>query len=331
LKRPGKAVQVIAGILITAAAMYVFLRGTDASRLLSELGRINPWSIAACLGLTVVAMVLRTWRWNVLLPDSEGSHKRNLFSHTIIGFMINNVVPARAGEAVRVMLLWRKNKYPLAVSAGSLILDRAVDTMVILVIFACPALTIKSLVHLKTAGFAAAGIFAVSCIALAAFGLRPGIISFIVSRGAFFFPKKFRQRIEAIGRDATSVVGWIRSPLKVFLVFLLSAGVWACSVAAVMILARAYAPLSFWQGAFIVSFAAAGAAIPLAPGFVGTLHAAVLQGFLLLGWDAEAGRAMALLIHASGYLPVTLIGFIYFLRADMSFKEISNAGEIIKQ
>jgi uncharacterized protein (TIRG00374 family) len=312
--------------------MYFFLRGTDIHQLIAEFGRISPWSLVVSLFLTIISMVLRAWRWHVMLPDTPGSHKRNIFSHTIIGFMINNVVPARAGEAVRVMLLWRKNGYSLAVSAGSLILDRLIDIAFFFLLFAIPVIFLQQLhAHIHVLyGFAALGIFFASATLLVLFSFRPGMFKGIAGKMSCIIPAGRRKKLAFIGRDITSVLDWVRSPGKAFLVFALSAGIWASIAYNVVIFATGIPQFNFLHGAFVISFAVVGAAIPLAPGFVGTLHAAVLQALIILGCEPDTGRVIAVLAHASGYIPVTVIGFIYFLKADMSIREISRAGEIIK-
>jgi hypothetical protein len=61
------------------------------------------------------------------------------------------------------------------------------------------------------------------------------------------------------------------------------------------------------------------------------MHATVLQGLAFLGIGQDAGRAMAVLYHAISYIPVTLVGFIYFLKADMSLSEMSHAKDVMKE
>jgi uncharacterized membrane protein YbhN (UPF0104 family) len=82
---------------------------------------------------------------------------------------------------------------------------------------------------------------------------------------------------------------------------------------------------------FAQAAAAFGAAIPLAPGYVGTLHAALLQGLVTFGFDPEKGRAVAILYHALCYVPVTLLGLIFFFQTRLSFKELSSARESIEK
>jgi uncharacterized membrane protein YbhN (UPF0104 family) len=77
------------------------------------------------------------------------------------------------------------------------------------------------------------------------------------------------------------------------------------------------------HGLFAQAFAAMGAAIPLAPGYVGTLHAVLLQGLLLCGLTREKAMVTAILYHAIPYCAVTLLGLYYFFKMRVSFKEIS--------
>jgi uncharacterized membrane protein YbhN (UPF0104 family) len=77
--------------------------------------------------------------------------------------------------------------------------------------------------------------------------------------------------------------------------------------------------------------AAIGAAIPLSPGYVGTLHAALKQGFILCGIDTNKAVAVATIYHAVGYITVTILGLWYFFRMKISFKDISSSKETMDQ
>jgi len=331
--KPRRIIQTVAAIAIMSAGLYVFLRGADIRELIHELRKVNVPGLCACFALTVVTMILRTLRWRILLP-AAGAHKRNLFSHTVIGFMMNNILPARAGEAVRALLLWRKNGYSLAMSAGSLIVDRAIDITAFLLLFAIPAVTLPELKGqpwIFNTGRIAAALFVV-CISLFALcGRNPRIIHRLAAAFCVFLPRRFHHRIEVIGTDMASMLDWTRSPLKVLGCSAASLGVWLGISLTVVILADDFPSFGILHGAFVISFAVVGAAIPLAPGFVGTLHATVLQSLLILGFDHEAGRVLAVLVHAAGYIPVTAIGFIYFLKADMSFREISESQKALEE
>ena len=70
-----------------------------------------------------------------------------------------------------------------------------------------------------------------------------------------------------------------------------------------------------------------GAAIPLSPGYVGTLHAVLKQGLVLCGIDTNRAIAVATLYHATGYVTVTVTGLYYYFKMKISFREIGKAKE----
>jgi len=87
----------------------------------------------------------------------------------------------------------------------------------------------------------------------------------------------------------------------------------------------------FLHGLFAQAFAALGAAIPLAPGYVGTLHAIFLQGLVLCGVERDKAGAATIIFHAVAYITVTLLGLYYYFRFQVKFKDISKASDEIEK
>ena len=87
----------------------------------------------------------------------------------------------------------------------------------------------------------------------------------------------------------------------------------------------------FLEGLFAQAFAAFGAAIPSAPGYVGTLHAVMLKGLSILGMDGDKARALVIIYHAINYILITLLGLYFLFRMKLSFKEIFNAKKKMKE
>jgi len=84
-----------------------------------------------------------------------------------------------------------------------------------------------------------------------------------------------------------------------------------------------------FHGMFGVAFAAIGAAMPGAPGFVGTLHAALKQGFGFLGVQESGAAAITILYHAIGYIVVTFMGIVFYFTMKLSFDDIGKAKQQI--
>ena len=64
-------------------------------------------------------------------------------------------------------------------------------------------------------------------------------------------------------------------------------------------------------------------AIPSAPGTIGTYHAAVKYTIVnLLGFDSYLGNSFAIVIHAYGYILLTVLGAYYFFKSQISLNKM---------
>ncbi|MEJ2339038.1 MAG: lysylphosphatidylglycerol synthase domain-containing protein, partial [Gemmatimonadales bacterium] len=94
--------KTLLGLVITVALLAWVLRDVSAVAVLAELRAANVWLLAAMVIVATVPFLLRAFRWHVLLlpgfPNSSLGHR---FAAVCIGFMTNNVLPARLGEFAR--------------------------------------------------------------------------------------------------------------------------------------------------------------------------------------------------------------------------------------
>jgi len=109
------------------------MRGVSAADVWRELSHAN-WYLL--LGSTVCATLifpLRARRWRPILdPVAPNLPFGALWRSTAIGMMVNNVVPARAGEVARAYALTRETGVPFATTLASLAVDRLLDSVVLL-------------------------------------------------------------------------------------------------------------------------------------------------------------------------------------------------------
>ncbi|MCH7495745.1 MAG: flippase-like domain-containing protein, partial [Candidatus Marinimicrobia bacterium] len=74
----------------------------------------------------------------------------------------------------------------------------------------------------------------------------------------------------------------------------------------------------------VLVFITFAVAIPSAPGYVGTFHGLVVASMALFGLAGDSARAFSVILHAVNYIPVTLVGFYYYWKLQMTFKEIES-------
>ena len=322
--KKGSVIQLAGGIALAAAGLYIFLRDVNIRQLWCDLHATPAWAVAACVGLTVLTLWLRTIRWNFILPASPAASRKGLFGIVMIGFMVNNFLPARLGEAARMLLLWKRNRFTVAESVGSVVLERIMDIVMFAAFFFVPVLFLAGLRPLVPY---AIPIGAASMAAVAAFLLYGFLPSQTRALGTVLLklvPARMQHRAVVIARELISNLNWVFSPARCAGMLALSFCTVACHAVMMVILVHNRA-FTFLAGMFASACAAIGAAIPLSPGYVGTLHAALKQGLVLNGIDSNQAIAVAAIYHAIGYLTVTVLGLYYYLRLRISFRDIESA------
>ena len=87
------------------------------------------------MGITGLTYVLRAVRWQYLLVPIGHVGFGNALRTTVIGFAASAVLPARAGEVLRPWLLARKEGLSATAAFATIILERVLDTVMVLLLF----------------------------------------------------------------------------------------------------------------------------------------------------------------------------------------------------
>jgi uncharacterized membrane protein YbhN (UPF0104 family) len=284
-------------------------------------------------------MWLRALRLRVLLPDTlplsppgivtdtleaadirPAPHKDGLFSVTIIMAMLNNVLPVRAGEAARVAMLWKRNGFPVTVCIGSLLMEHALDIIAYLsFLFVPPMVSPKIMRGLNSIHPAMTAAIWLSAAAFAAavglfflYASLPRIFRGAAARIGLHLPSKINASARRIGAEIESGLDWTASRGKAARVAALTYATALCYSSMLFILQSDITPSGYMDSLFAQAFAAFGAAVPLAPGSVGTLHAVLLQGMTITGCPPPKARAVIVVYHAAQYAAVTGAGLLCF-------------------
>jgi hypothetical protein len=136
-------VQLGVGLAISGIFLYWVLRPVDFNQLGVAL-REFQWLLAIpFLLLTWLSLWLRAVRWRILLLPSREFTSTRLFSPLMAGFALNSLLPARAGEFARAVILNRTENIPLAPTFATIVVERLFDMMTLLGLLAGVVLFIK--------------------------------------------------------------------------------------------------------------------------------------------------------------------------------------------
>ena len=94
------------------------------------------WLVGA-LGVYALALAARGWRWHRIMRLAEIPHERaDAYRLTLVGYMGNNVLPARGGEVLRIAILGSRTTAKRRTILGSIIAERILDAAVLAALFA---------------------------------------------------------------------------------------------------------------------------------------------------------------------------------------------------
>jgi glycosyltransferase 2 family protein len=324
------------GFALSAALLYWTLRGERWGDIRDTLlaSDLLLWGLATIVSQLIFP--LRALRWRVILhPAAPDVALGALWRSTAIGMMVNNVLPARAGELARAYAIGREDaRVPFTTALGSLAVDRTFDaaTVVLLLVLATldPAFgTATSLGAgttdaLVVTGLAlVAGAFAVLMLGAWA----PARIEAMATALVGALRPAWAPRVAALVRAFTSGLGVLRDPRRFGLVFLWTLAHWLTNAAAFWLAFKALAlDLPFSAALLVQGVIAMGVSIPSSPGFFGVFEAAGKASLVLYGVAETDAVSWALGFHILSFIPITLIGAWYFIRLGLSMGDVRAAG-----
>jgi len=332
MKHLGKAVF---GIAVTVFLLWFVLKDVDVGQVVSEIARGNFLLLAASISVATFGFLIRAFRWKVLLaPVRRDTTLRSRFAGVSIGFMANNVLPARVGEFARAYALSRLEPVSATAAFGSLVVERFMDGVILLLFLVIPVLTpgFPAVEALSQGSGRAMFQFAIALVVgvllfLVVMAALPGVFLSIAERVTALLPERLRDKVMGAVRGLLDSIAIMRDPKLLALGFAWSLFFWT------------WHGLSFWLGMlafgidtgfvsaiFTEAVVGFGVAIPSAPGFFGTFHfAANFALTTVYGVPEAESLAFAFAYHFGGWIPITVIGLWFAWQLGLSLGDVGSA------
>jgi len=324
-----------AGLLLAALLLWWVLRGIERDALVAQLREVSIWGwlLAAAAGLA--QNVSRSFRWRALLhPVRIGVPFRPMFLAIILGYATSWVIPGRLGELVRPALLAGRERLPLGPCIGSVLADRLLDGLAVVVFFAIGL----AVVPLDASAAEHVGVIRGAALLLV------GLIS--VPIGILLLAGGFRSRVERGPAQRSGIIGWcfrtllalasgveaLRSPRLLVRVLFHTAATWFLIGLSTWLGIRATGVEIPFFGTFVLlPLLVLGIAIPT-PGGAGGYHAAMQVGLMQL-FGVEESRAVGagLVQHAAVVLPVVVAGGLVVMFGKIRIKDLSEAVRQVRE
>lgn len=310
--------KAVLGIAVSGLLLYWVLRGVDVAEVWFHLKGGNLWLLTAAVAVATSGFLLRALRWKLLLhPLNPDTTLRNRFTAVNIGFAANNLLPARIGEVARCWAIARLERVPLSGAVGSLVVERFLDGVAVFSLLAVallhPGFPLEATVGgqpIRALVYTVLGFMGIVFVAVAALLLAPRAFLALARTVGDRLPAGMGDTLVAGLESFLSGLEALRSPRLLGGALLWSFGFWAWNAVSFWLAFHAFGiEESYWTALFVQAVIALGVAVPSAPGFFGTFHAAAVIGLSEVHGIAEGPTlAFAFGYHIGGFVPVTLMG-----------------------
>jgi glycosyltransferase 2 family protein len=318
------------GVLISIVFIWLALRGLRLEEFWGAVKQANYMWLLPGIGVYFVGVWVRAWRWHYLLGPIKKIPTETIFPITTIGYMGNNIYPARAGEVLRAVILRRKEGVPISASLATIIVERIFDGVVML---AFVFVNLPELAKLTNSSGFVGNIQQVAVIgtgvflgALTAFLLAAMFPQTTTKVGFWFIyrllPKRMHDRVTSLATKFLDGLASLRSPVNVLMVFFTSIIIWLLETGKYWFVMHAFNfSVSFFALMLMNGIVNLATTIPSAPGYIGTFDAPGIAVLTAYGVEQATAVGYTLVLHVALWLPITLLGAYYLTREGITWSD----------
>jgi uncharacterized protein (TIRG00374 family) len=321
------------GVMISAVFLYLALRGLELDKAwlvmkTASYGWIIPGVVVYFFGVWA-----RTWRWHYMLRPIKAVSLVRLFPVVVIGYMGNNVYPARAGELIRAYVLRKKEAVSISASLATIIVERIFDGVVMLLfVFVSLPLTpmpegLRQVVVLFSLLFF--GALAVFFVIAANPARSQAVYNWFIAR---LVPTRFQDLARGLLDRFMDGLHCLRSGKDVLMIFVTSLVIWLAETVKYWFVMHSFDfSVPFYVLMLMNGVVNLATTIPSAPGYVGTFDAPGIEVLEQFGVNRAVATSYTLVLHAALWLPITLLGFYYMGRESISWEDFGIATKIERE
>ncbi len=326
------------GVVISAVFLWLALSKLNLGDFWTTITHAVYWWIIPGIAVYFVAVWVRAWRWHYLLKPIKAVPTRVMFPITCIGYMGNNIYPARAGEVLRAVILKRREGVPISASLATVIVERIFDGVVML---AFVFVNLAQLAKLSTVAIPigswnltiqeiaiwGSGIFFGALLIFLLAAMFPQVSSkFFEWLIVHLMPVRLREKSLGIMNRFLDGLESLRTPGNILMVFFTSVLIWLLETVKYWFVMHAFGfEVSFFILMLMNGVVNLATTIPAAPGYIGTFD---LPGIVILtaaGVNQAVATGYTLVLHVALWVPITVLGAYFMAREGIKWSDAMRA------
>ena len=321
------------GAGVSAFFVWLTARNLEWGAFWLAVREARYWWLLPASAIYFVAVVARTWRWHWMLRHLKPITVTRLFPVVAIGYMGNNVYPARAGELIRSYVLRRREGIPVSASVATVALERLFDglAMCIFVLLTLPFAPLPSSYRLAVLLCSALFLVALLVVGvMVANPLRADALAAYTVR--LLVPRRWQERLVQLAQKFLVGLQALRSPRDTLLIAFSTLVLWLLETASYWTASQAFPSLgaSFTTMMLMIAVVNLATMLPSAPGYVGTFDKPGIEVLKALGSGAGVAAAFTIVLHVMLWLPITLVGLAAMARESLHWRDLERAAATVQ-
>jgi uncharacterized protein (TIRG00374 family) len=318
------------GVGVSAVFVWLTARGLEWRAFSSALsGGRYIWLVPA-VAIYFGAVWARTWRWHYMLRHMKRISVAELFPVVVIGYMGNNVYPARAGEVIRSYVLKKKTDISVSASLATVALERLFDGLVMcaFVFATLPFVPLPAFYQSVVIGFSA--LFFGVLVVFLLLAANPDRTDAVAARViAATVPLRWRPGTTNLASKFLIGLHALRSPRELTMIIFTSVAIWLTETGKYWFIAQAFPALhvNFTVLMLMTAVVNLATTLPSAPGYVGTFDKPGIEILKAFGQPANVAAAYTIVLHVALWLPITLLGFVFMAKESLRWRELKQLTE----
>jgi glycosyltransferase 2 family protein len=317
-----KRVQIILSLLISVVCLYYSFRNIDWGQTWTLMLGAGIWYVTASIAVSLASVWIRAWRWKFMVDPIKPVRVSGLFSSTMIGFMANNILPARLGEFVRAYAVGQEFGLSKSAAFATIVIERAFDLGTLVFCLGVALFLVRLNPAIQMMGYVAIGSCVLTFVALFWFHRRREQATRLMDGLLRRLPEKPRERANRLMHSFIDGLGVLARGGHILAILVLSLVMWGSVAWSMDLCMRALSLVVPWYASIVMLVVVSlGLMIPSGPGFAGTFEAATILSLLIFpGVIKEQAVSFAILFHVTQFVPVTVIGLYYFWKSNLSLR-----------
>lgn len=322
-----KGLNILVGILISIFLLYIVFRKIPLAQVVNYIISAQKIYVIAALVLGLLLLLLRSYRWKLMVEEYKNFGILNFFESTVLGLFFNTVLPFRVGDIIQGVMISKKTNIAKSTTLATVVMERFVDLFppIIFIIIGSFFITLPKEISIVLS------IVVLSTLVLCLIFLRkvgPYVINWVEN---LKFTSGVIGKIVNFLKNFFLVVINMKMSTMLFKVMPLTLILWSgYSIGMFLIcLALGIKLPSIFAGFLIQAITALSVTIPSSPGYVGTWEFMSIIALSIFKVDRTKSVSFGLLSHILGMIPVVVFGIVYVIKEANLIKNVTKENKSV--